>query len=69
MGSEFSGTGSGSDIILRGVKVVGSDSDVPAKNICVAAVENLVLGICSSGSGVMGVESMCSDIYISEAYD
>ena len=41
IGSEFSGTGSGSDMILRGVKVVGS------------------------GSGVVEVESMCSDIYIS----
>ena len=67
MGSEFSGIGSGSDIILRGAKVVGSDSDVPAKNICVAAGENLVLGISSSGSDVMGVDSMCSDIYISRA--
>ena len=67
MGSEFSGTGSGSDIVLRGVKVVGSDSDVPAKNMCVAAVENLVLGICSTGSGVVDVESICSDIYISKA--
>ena len=67
MGSEFSGIDSGSDTILRGVNVVGSDSDEPAKNICVAAVENLVVGICSSGSDVVDVESMCSDIYISRA--
>ena len=69
MGSEFSGIGSGSDMILRGVNVVGSDSNVPTKNMCVAAVENLVVGICSSGSGVVNVESMCSDIYISKVCD
>ena len=67
MGSEFSGTGSVSDMILRGVKDIGSDSDMPTKNMWVAAVENLVLGICSSGFRVVGVESMCSDIYISKA--
>ena len=67
MGSEFSRTGSGSDMILSGEKVVGSDSDMPAKNICVAAVENFVCGISSSGSDVVKFESMCSDIYISRA--
>ena len=67
IGSEFTGTGSGSDMIWRGVKVIGSDSDMPAKNMYVAAVENLVVGICSSGSGVVEVEPMCSDIYISKA--
>ena len=67
MGSEFSRSGSGSDMVLRSEKVVGSDCDMPAKNMCVTAVENFVRGICSSGSGVVDVESICSDIYMSRA--
>ena len=59
--------GSGFDMILSGEKVVGSDSDMPAKNTCVAAVENFVHGISSLGSDVVKFESICSDIYISKA--
>ena len=47
-------------------KVVGSFSDMPAKNICVAVVWYFVGDISVSGSGAMKVESIYSDMIYTE---
>ena len=62
MGSESMGSGSGSGVGDSGEKVVGSFSDKPAKNMRVAVVRCFVRGISVSGSGMVEVESICSDM-------
>ena len=61
IGSEFSGAGSGSGMV-SGVNVIGSFSDMPAKNMCVAVGRCFVRGMSDSGSGTVKFESVCSDI-------
>ena len=62
IGSEHLGSGSGSAMVGSGAKVTGSFSDMPAKKMWVAGVENLVRGIYRSGSDEVKFESVCSDI-------
>ena len=62
IGSEHLGSDSGSAKVGSGAKVVCSFSDMPAKKMWVAGVENLVRGISISCSGVVKFESVCSDI-------
>ena len=53
-------------MFVNGEKVVGSFSDMPAKNMCVAAGWCFVCDMSVSGSGTVNVGSACSDMIYME---